>query len=133
MFGAAAPTLSQTAGCSVEEAQEVVDKLDKAFAGMTAFAKRGSKFVRDNGYIIMCKHTGHRMYWWDHKDWLERQKSFTSEFWDDYRLHHKGTGDSVAMMVREHLLPRVSNIALYKSRKFGEPCDGNTEPSLIGI
>lgn len=102
MFGAAAPTLSQTAGCSVEEAQEVVDKLDKAFAGMTAFAKRGSKFVRDNGYIIMCKHTGHRMYWWDHKDWLERQKSFTSEFWDDYRLHHKGTGDSVAMMVREH-------------------------------
>ena len=102
MFGAAAPTLSQTAGCSVEEAQEVVDKLDKAFVGMTDFARKGSKFVRENGYIIMCKHTGHRMYWWDHDEWLERQKSFTPEFWEEYRLKHKGTGDAVAMMVREH-------------------------------
>lgn len=102
MFGAAAPTLSQTAGCSVEEAQEVVDKLDKAFAGMTDFARKGSKFVRENGYIVMCKHTGHRMTWWDHDEWLERQKSFTPEFWEEYRLKHKGTGDAVAMMVREH-------------------------------
>ena len=102
LFGGAAQTLSQAAGCSVEEAQGYIDAMDREFYGVSSFAKRGSKFVRDNGYIIMCKHTGHRMYWWDHKDWLERQKSFTSEFWDDYRLHHKGTGDSVAMMVREH-------------------------------
>ena len=102
MFGAAAPTLAQTAGSTVEEAQTVVDKLDKAFTGMTAFAKRGSKFVRQNGYILMCKETGHKMYWWDHKKWLERQKTFTPEFWETYRLKHKGTNDAIAQEVREH-------------------------------
>ena len=102
MFGAAAPTLAQTAGSTVEEAQVVVDKLDKAFAGMTVFAKKGSKFVRQNGYILMCKETGHKMYWWDHDKWLERQKSFTSEFWDEYRAKHKGTNDAIAQEVREH-------------------------------
>lgn len=102
MFGAAAPTLAQTAGSTVEEAQAVVDKLDKAFAGMTAFAKKGSRFVRQNGYILMCKETGHKMYWWDHDKWLERQKSFTSEFWNEYRARHKGTNDAIAQEVREH-------------------------------
>lgn len=102
MFGAAAPTLAQTAGSTVEEAQAVVDKLDKAFTGMTAFARKGSKFVRQNGYILMCKETGHKMYWWDHDKWLERQKSFTQDFWESYRLYHKGTGDEVASQVREH-------------------------------
>jgi DNA polymerase I-like protein with 3'-5' exonuclease and polymerase domains len=42
------------------------------------------------------------MYWWDHSKWLERQKSFTSDFWENYRLYHKNTGDAVAMEVREH-------------------------------
>lgn len=102
MFGAAAPTLAQTAGCTVEEAQAVVDTLDKAFIGMTQFAKKGSKFVRENGYILMCKETGHKMYWWDHDTWLKRQRSFTSAFWEEYRVLHKGTGDAVAKEVREH-------------------------------
>ena len=102
MFGAAAPTLAQTAGSTVEEAQAVVDKLDKAFVGMTAFAKQGSRFVRQNGYILMCKETGHKMYWWDHDKWLDRQKSFTPEFWDEYRAKHKGTNDTIAQEVREH-------------------------------
>lgn len=102
MFGATAHTLAQTAGCTVEEAQAVIDKLNKAFTGMTAFAIKGTKFVKEHGYIIMCKETGHKMYWWDHKQWLERQKSFTQEFWDDYRTNHKGTGDSIALTVRKH-------------------------------
>lgn len=42
------------------------------------------------------------MYWWDHDIWLERQKSFTKEFWEDYKLYHKGTGDSIAQEVRQH-------------------------------
>lgn len=102
MFGAAAPTLAQTAGSTVEEAQAVVDRLDKAFEGMTEFARKGSAFVRKNGYIIMCQHTGHKMYWYDHNKWIERQKSFTPEFWENYRQHHKGTGDAIAEEVREH-------------------------------
>lgn len=69
---------------------------------MSAFAKKGSRFVRQNGYIVMCPLTDHRMWWWDHKEWLERQKKFTSEFWENYRIYHKGTGDEVAKEVRQH-------------------------------
>ena len=103
MFGAAAPTLAQTAGCSVEEAQAVVDKLDKAFAGMTAFAKKGAAFVRSNGYILINPQTGHRLNWWDWNQWKERQSRYSEPgFWDDFKANHKGTGDALAIEVRQH-------------------------------
>ena len=102
LFGAAAHTISQAANCSVEEAQKYIDSLDKEFYGMAKYASEGSKFVRKYGYVPICKHTGHKMYWWDHDKWLERQKSFTQEFWDEYRTKHKGTGDHVAQEVRHH-------------------------------
>lgn len=102
MFGAAAPTIAQSANCSVEQAQEYIDRLDKGFSGISKFAREGSRFVRANGYVLINKYTGHKMYWWDHDKWLERQKSFTPEFWEEYRQFHKGTGDAVALEVREH-------------------------------
>lgn len=102
MFGAAAPTISKAAECTVEEAQSYIDALNKEFIGMSSFAKKGSAFVRKNGYILICPYTGHKLYWWDHDKWLERQKSFTQEFWDDYKRNHKGTGDYIAQEVREH-------------------------------
>ena len=103
MFGAAAPTLAATAGCTVEEAQDVVNKLDKAFSGMTAFAKKGAAFVRSHGYIIINPQTGHRLTWWDWDAWKERQKRFSAPgFWDDFKAHHKGTGDALCMEVRHH-------------------------------
>lgn len=102
MFGAAAHTISQAANCSEEQAQKYIDALDKEFTGVSSFAKKGSEFVRNNGYILICPYTGHKMYWWDWKEWKKRQASFTSEFWEDYRQNHKGTGDSVALQVREH-------------------------------
>lgn len=103
MFGAAAPTLAATAGCSIEEAQAVIDKLDKAFEGMTAFAKKGAAFVRSHGYIIINPQTGHRLNWWDWDYWKENQARFNEPgFWDDFKAHHKGTGDEVALEVRHH-------------------------------
>lgn len=102
MFGAAAPTIAQSANCSVETAQGYIDALNKGFVGISKFAKEGSKLVRQNGYVLINKYTGHKIYWWDHKDWLDRQKSFTPEFWEDYRLNHKGTGDKIAQMVTKH-------------------------------
>ena len=102
MFGAAAPTIAQSANCSVEQAQEYINRLDKGFSGISKFAKEGSAFVRKNGYVLINKYTGHKMYWWDHNKWLERQKSFTQEFWEDYRINHKGTGSKIALEVREH-------------------------------
>lgn len=102
MFGAAAPTIAQSAECSIEEAQNYINTLDKEFVGMSSFAKKGSDFVRKNGYIIINPVTGHRLNWHDHKEWLDRQKSFTRDFWESYRLYHKGTGDNVATMVSTH-------------------------------
>lgn len=102
MFGAAAPTISTSANCTVEEAQGYIDTLDKAFIGMSTFAKKGSQFVRSHGYILINPVTGHKMYWWDWDKWKERQKSFTQEFWEEYRTNHKGTGDSIALEVRQH-------------------------------
>ena len=120
MFGAAAPTLAQTAGCTVEEAQSVIDRLEKGFSGVSDFAKRGSKFVRENGYVLISKHTGHKMYWWDWSTWKQRQQNFTQEFWEDYRLHHKGTGDEVAQQVREHF----QAAAKYDRMARNSPCQG---------
>ena len=102
MFGAAAPTLAQTVGCTIEEAQTVIDTLEKGFSGVSAFAKKGSQFVRNNGYIIINPITGHRLTWWDWNKWKEEQDSFTQEFWEDYRMYHKGTDDNIARMVRKH-------------------------------
>ena len=50
----------------------------------------------------MCKETGHKMYWYNHEEWLKTQQLFTSNFWEEYKLKHKGTGDSIAKMVSEH-------------------------------
>ena len=103
LFGAAAPTIAQSANCSIEQAQEYINALDKEFYGMTAFAKKGAAFVRSHGYIIINPITGHRLNWWDWDKWKERQKMFNQPgFWDDFKAHHKGTGDEIALEVRQH-------------------------------
>ena len=50
----------------------------------------------------MCKYSGHKMFWWDHQQWLERQQSFTQQFWEEYRTRHKGTNDAIAQEVSMH-------------------------------
>lgn len=102
LFGAAANTISQAADCSIEQAQEYINTLDKEFIGTSEFAKRGSKFVREHGYVLINKYTGHKMYWWDWDIWKKRQNSFTQAFWEEYKKYHKGTGDSIALEVRQH-------------------------------
>lgn len=101
-FGGSEYAIQNSMGCSIEEAREFKEAYDSGFPGIADFKRKGSEFVRKNGYILMCKYSGHKMYWWDHKQWLQRQQSFTPEFWEDYRLHHKGTNDSVARMVSSH-------------------------------
>lgn len=102
MFGAAAPTISQSAGCSIEEAQQYIDVLDKSFIGMSTFAKKGAQFVRNNGYIIINPITGHRLNWYDFDKWKKEQESFTPQFWEEYRLFHKGADDDIAKQVKTH-------------------------------
>lgn len=101
-FGGSAFGLAAQLAISEEEAQGYVDSYYNKFKGIAEFKKKGSEFVRKNGYILMCKYSGHKMYWYDHKDWLERQKSFTPEFWEEYKAKHKGTGDAIAKEVSMH-------------------------------
>lgn len=103
-FGGSAFAIAGSLGCSMEEAQKFSDYYDKGFSGVTNYKKKGSRFVRENGYVLMCEHTGHKMYWYDHKEWKERQDRFQSSewSWDNYRQKHKGTGDWVEQHVKMH-------------------------------
>ena len=101
-YGAGYTTIMQALKCTEEEALQIVKNYEEGFQGTIEFARKGSAFVRKNGYILMCPLTGHKMYWWDHKEWLERQQSFTPEFWEEYRSKHKGTGDMIAQTVSMH-------------------------------
>ena len=101
-FGGSEYAIQGAMGCTIEEARAFKEAYDSGFPGISEFKKKGSEFVRKNGYILMCQYSGHKMYWWDHKEWLERQKSFTQEFWEEYRTKHKGTGDVIAREVSMH-------------------------------
>lgn len=101
-FGGSAHAIQNAMGCSLEEAQKFADAYANGFKGIAKFKTKGSAFVRKNGYIILCPITGHKTYWWDHNVWLKRQSSYTQEFWEDYREHHKGTNDTIADEVRKH-------------------------------
>lgn len=101
-FGGSEFAIQNSMGCSIEEAREFKNAYDSGFPGISEFKKKGSEFVRKNGYILMCKYSGHKMFWWDHDKWLERQKKFTQEFWEEYRDRHKNTGDRIALEVKHH-------------------------------
>lgn len=93
-FGGGAGAVADALGCSRQEAAKFVKAYANGFKGVSAFKAKGSKFVRKNGYIIICKHTGHRLIWEDHAKWREiedipeeiRSKEFT-----EHELHeHDG-------------------------------------------
>lgn len=95
-------TLVQNYNMDPKEAQEIEENYKKGFWGATQYQNNCQKFVEKNGYIVICKETNHKVYWWDWKWWKKQQESFTREFWDEYRLYHKGTGDAAAKRVKEH-------------------------------
>ena len=101
-FGGSEFAIQGAMGCTMEEALAFKQAYDSGFPGIADFKKRGSEFVRKNGYILMCQYSGHKMYWYDHDEWVERQKSFTQQFWEEYRNKHKGTNDAVAQEVSMH-------------------------------
>lgn len=101
-FGGSEYAIQNAMGCPMEEAVQFRDAYAKGFPGIAQFKKEGSKNVRDKGYIELCPLTGHKTYWWDNTIWKERHASFTQEFWENYRLYHKGTEDEVAREVSMH-------------------------------
>lgn len=101
-FGGSAFGLARQLGCSEEEAQRYVDAYYGKFKGIKQFKDKGSTAVRNKGYVLINNITGDKMYWYDWENWKKEQNSYTQEFWDEYRMYHKGTGDSIAMNVKKH-------------------------------
>lgn len=103
-FGGGAFAIMQAINCTEEEANTIIKNYEEGFKGTTEFAKKGSKFVRKNGYVLINKYTGHKMYWWDHKYWLEEEQEFKKEgFWDSYRLCKvNGSNPELIQRVRTH-------------------------------
>lgn len=101
-FGSDGTAVAPQLGISVEEARQLVNNLLHGMTGLAEFKKLGSQKVRKLGYVEAHPLTGHKCYWWDHQKWIERQASFNSEFWENYKSHHKGTNSVVAKEVKEH-------------------------------
>ena len=101
-YGGSYSTLMSSLQISEEEAKKIVSNYEEGYKATMQFAKKGESFVKQNGYILINPIYGHRLWWWDHKKWLSRQESFTPEFWESYRLYHKGTGDDIAQEVKTH-------------------------------
>lgn len=70
-FGGGAGAVADALGCSRQEANKFVKAYADGFKGVSEFKVKGSKFVRNNGYIVICKHTGHRLIWEDFAKWRE--------------------------------------------------------------
>ena len=101
-FGSDGSAIAPQLKIPVEEARQLVQNLLNGMTGLKAFKDKSSKFVLQNGYIEILPQTGHRGYWFDWAYWKKVQASYTQEFWEKYRLYHKGTGDAVARSVTEH-------------------------------
>lgn len=115
-FGGGAGAVADALGCSKEEAQKFVKAYADGFKGITEFKKKGSEFVRHNGYVLICEHTGHKLYWEDFKKWREIEdlpeyiykREYTSEErkehesaaakWDRMALNAPTQGSGIAIL-----------------------------------
>lgn len=93
-FGGGPGAVADALGCSREEAQKFVKAYADGFKGITEFKKKGSAFVRSNGYIVICQHTGHKIYWEDFKKWREIEDLpeyiYKREYSEKERKEHEG-------------------------------------------
>ena len=101
-YGGNDSTLVSQYGMSMEKAKSIYDNYMKGFPGIAKFQNYQKNFVVKNGYILISPITGHRAFWWDWEYWKQVQSSYTPEFWDEYKLYHKGTGDTIAKKVSTH-------------------------------
>lgn len=92
-FGGGAGAVADALGCSREEAQKFVKAYADGFKGITEFKKRGSAFVRTNGYVPICEYTGHKLYWEDFQKWREIEDLpeyiYKREYTSDERKEHE--------------------------------------------
>lgn len=101
-FGGSAFAIQNAKGCTLEEAEKFAEAYSKGFPGIAKFKEKGSKEVRNKGYILLNPITGHKTYWATFNKWKEEQKHYTTEFWEEYRNIHKPNKDSIYVEVKKH-------------------------------
>jgi DNA polymerase I-like protein with 3'-5' exonuclease and polymerase domains len=77
-------------------------QLQKVMRGMAAYKKKAAKFVKEHGYLVINEQTGHRIYWPEWPEWKAVEDTFTSDFWEEFRIYHQGTDDEVCRKVAQH-------------------------------
>lgn len=70
-FGGSAKAIQNALGCSAQEAKEIATAYNEGFKGIADFKKRGAAFLSNHGYVIICKKTGHKVYWENYHKWKE--------------------------------------------------------------
>ena len=78
-FGGGPGAVADALGCSKEEATKFVRAYANGFKGISAFKAAGSKFVREKGYIVICKHTGHKICSRRNTPFGEHQQRYAAE------------------------------------------------------
>ncbi len=114
-------TLVQQYGMTPEKTKSIYDNYMKGFPGIAKFQATQKKFVVDHGYILISPVTGHKSYWWDWKYWKKVQSTFDSQFWEEYRTYHKGTGDYIAKKVSTHFKAKTK----YEKNACNSPLQGS--------
>jgi DNA polymerase-1 len=102
-YGSNGASMASVTGMPVEKCMEMVSGILKGMPGMAFFKKKAGQFLKENGYIVINKITGHRVYWPEWASWKAVEDRFDRQFWEDYRTYHQGTGDEVAQMVKKHM------------------------------
>ena len=87
-MGGSANAIRNALGCTPERAKEIAFNYNDSFKGIKNFKDAGFEFVKENGYIIICKYTGHRVYMAKWQEWKEFMED--EAFWYNYD-HCKNT------------------------------------------
>ena len=76
-----------------------------AFSGIKQYFNAVKKKSWDNGYILINEKTGHKCFIPDWEELKIKEKSFTKEFWDLYRIEKADNTEQF----RQVLHPLVSS------------------------
>lgn len=102
-YGSDGTSIAANIGMNPEKARDMVSNLLKGMPGMANFKKKASKFVANNGYIVLNEVTGHRVYWPEWAEWKAEAERMDESFMINYATMHKGTGDDICQMVKRHI------------------------------
>lgn len=97
-FGSDGTAVAPQLKIPVEEARQLVQNLLQGMSGLKRFKENSARAIWQKGYVEILPQTGHRGYWYDYA-YIKR--TLSNMDWEDYRLNHKGTHDSVQQFVRE--------------------------------